>query len=319
MKKIVFALLLLIVAFTVSSGFWWPIYLPTPVVSLSESWSFDQISKDETLKKVLNPKHTKRIEWAPSSKVSFEPTETSIVYIHGFSATPQEISPVMEVLSQNLNLNLYFARLTGHGLNPDEMGAITANSLRMDAEEAFQVGKRLSKKNVILVGCSTGAILALDLALRHPEVSAVIAISPNYRPISPFAHFVGGPMGPVWSKLIFGDYRSWTARTPEIAENWMTRYPSKAVSGMMDFLSFMKKQDLSKVKIPVATFYTLNDEVIDIPLAIAKHRSFTHPKSLLVEVPSKDHVLAGKYQSPETTELVIEKIEAFLRSLKTQP
>ena len=42
-----------------------------------------------------------------------KPTKISFVYIHGFSSSRQEISPVLENMAKKLSANVYFTRLTG--------------------------------------------------------------------------------------------------------------------------------------------------------------------------------------------------------------
>ena len=44
-----------------------------------------------------------------------EKTPLSVVYLHGFSATSEEIRPVPDRVAAGLGANLVFTRLTGHG------------------------------------------------------------------------------------------------------------------------------------------------------------------------------------------------------------
>ncbi|MEL6349523.1 MAG: alpha/beta hydrolase, partial [Myxococcota bacterium] len=65
-------------------------------------------------------------------------TPLSIVYIHGFSASRPEISPVCERVSEALNANLYFTRLQGHGRSSlDAMADATVEGWLTDMAEAF--------------------------------------------------------------------------------------------------------------------------------------------------------------------------------------
>ena len=120
---------------------------------------------------------TKAILWAnPEEKQ----TEYSIVYLHGFSASRQEISPVMEKVADALGANLFFTRLSGHGQTTEALSESNPKEWFQDATEAFEIGKRLGEK-VILVGTSTGATLGLWLALKHrrEKIHALLLLSPN--------------------------------------------------------------------------------------------------------------------------------------------
>ena len=95
----------------------------------------------------------KEILWASVEETQ---TEYSIVYLHGFSASRQEISPVMEKVADALGANLFFTRLSGHGQTTEALSESTPKEWFQDATEALEIGKRLGEK-VILVGTSTGA------------------------------------------------------------------------------------------------------------------------------------------------------------------
>ena len=57
----------------------------------------------------------KRIIWNNSNLKS--KSKIAIIYIHGFSATLGEIRPVPDILAENYNANLFFTRLSGHGID----------------------------------------------------------------------------------------------------------------------------------------------------------------------------------------------------------
>ena len=74
----------------------------------------------------ITPNTEKKIFWY--SKPSLV-TPRSIIYIHGYSASRQEVSPLVENLASRLQCNLYFTRLTGHGLDGQAMTEITLQKL----------------------------------------------------------------------------------------------------------------------------------------------------------------------------------------------
>ena len=58
-----------------------------------------------------------KIEWAKNSK---QRRDLCILYIHGFSASRQEISPTVSVIAEKLGANAVYTRLAGHGLKEKE-------------------------------------------------------------------------------------------------------------------------------------------------------------------------------------------------------
>ena len=144
-----------------------------PRIIIDETFQSVQLPKD--LNHYLNQSESrfsnireglnKEILWANAEE---KQTEYSIVYLHGFSASRQEISPVMEKVADALGANLFFTRLSGHGQTTEALSESTPKEWFQDATEALEIGKRLGEK-VILVGTSTGATLALWLSLKHPS------------------------------------------------------------------------------------------------------------------------------------------------------
>lgn len=88
-----------------------------------------------------------------------------VVFLHGWSASPEEIDPVDANVASRLDAHLLRYRLTGHGLSPCERSGramrdlANSKSLRTDAATAFALGRLLGER-VALIGCSTGGSLA---------------------------------------------------------------------------------------------------------------------------------------------------------------
>ena len=119
----------------------------------------------------------KQLIWAnPESPAK---TPYSLVYLHGFSASRQEIAPVSDKVAKALGANLYYARLTGHGRSSEAMAGITVNALLNDAVEALHIGAAIGDK-VILIGTSTGA----SIGGASTPTSGIPASKPESTPAS---------------------------------------------------------------------------------------------------------------------------------------
>ncbi|UCD68174.1 MAG: hypothetical protein JSW48_15555 [Betaproteobacteria bacterium] len=86
-------------------------------------------------------------------------TPLAVVYLHAFSASRQELSPVPEQLAKRLGANLLLTRLSGHGSPGDALGYVTVEDWLTDAVEASQIGRALGDR-VLLMGTSTEGTLA---------------------------------------------------------------------------------------------------------------------------------------------------------------
>ena len=129
----------------------------------------------------ITPGTEKAIVWA--NKDERGPTAYAIVYLHGFSASRQEIAPVCDIVAEALGANLFYTRLRGHGRSSDAMAGLSVNELLNDAVEALEIGKRLGNE-VVLIGTSTGGALATWLAAseKSGRIAALVLLSPNFGP-----------------------------------------------------------------------------------------------------------------------------------------
>lgn len=180
-----------------------------PPVVLGDDFQVSILKQEASLRPT--PGTNKTFQWAFPDK---RKTPLSLVSLHGFSATRKEISPIPEKIAEALQSNLFMTRLTGHGLGSEAMGLVKAEDLLRDAEEAMAVANRMGDKTV-LIGVSTGALLALEMAFKYPErVAGLILISPNFRPSRADSVFLKGPLGK-WIAKAYVKEHHWKASSAE--------------------------------------------------------------------------------------------------------
>lgn len=288
----------------------YPITLPKVSVILPEDFENYLATSEKTLGPT--PGTEKKIIWANPEK---NKTRTSFVYLHGFPATQKEISPVPELLAKKFGANLFMTRLSGHGLGTEGLRQMTVKSMLADAEEALQVAQKIGDQ-VVVIGTSTGAMLSLYLAYQHPEdVFAEILISPNFRPKKWESLFAKGPFGKTIAHLVLGDYHGFKPSNAEEEKYWTTKYPSEAVTELMNLIEGINRLSLKDIRVPTLVLYTEEDQVVDIPLIKKNFTKLGSPRKKLQSVLSHDHVLAGDILSPKTTYPVVGFCDDFLSSI----
>jgi alpha-beta hydrolase superfamily lysophospholipase len=208
----------------------------------------------------------KRIVWAGDKGAK---TPLALVYVHGFSATAEEIRPVPDQVARSLGANLYFTRLAGHGRSGDAMATATAGDWIEDMAEAMAMGRRLGDR-VLVMGTSTGATLAA-IAATDPALSTdmagIVMISPNFRVNNPAAMILELPFARQWGPLVAGDTRSFTPVNAGHAAHWTTSYPTLALFPMAALLREARAQDYAAAQMPLLVIFSPDDQVID-PAAI---------------------------------------------------
>lgn len=263
----------------------------------------------------LRPGDDRRVVWANSARSMRAPL--ALVYLHGFTASRQEIAPVADRVAEALGANLYYARVPGHGRSADAMAEATLESWQQEGENALAIGRLLGKR-VVLVGTSTGGTLATWLAARHPDVAAVVLVSPNFGVQAAGAALAALPGGQGLVRLVEGNYREYTTYGDLHSLHWTARYSTMAIPPMMRLVKAVEETDLAAVRVPVLAFYSPRDAVVR-PEAIERRlAAWGSATKRLVRVDSEDpygHVLAGDALSPGTTGQVVGDVVAFLKAL----
>ena len=260
----------------------------------------------------------KTVIWAEKAN---EQTEFSVVYIHGFSATRKETEPLSNLVAENLGANLFYTRLTGHGRTGQAMADASVNDWLNDVVEAYEIGRLLGKK-VVMIGCSTGGTCLAWLAHRAATLGgmdalyACIYLSPNFRPQNRFSAMLTWPWGRQIARIVIGKERAVTPENKGHEQYWTTRYPVAALLPMMGLVKLVEKLDLSKICIPSLVIYSPQDQIIHGPsLEQAFKQMGCARKRLISFTDSSDpgqHILAGDIFSPGTSEKLAEMIVSFV-------
>jgi len=190
-------------------------------------------------------------------------TEYAIVYLHGFTASQGEGDPVHRTFASTFGCNLYLSRLAGHGLKgKDAMLEFTPEHLWASALEAYAIGKKLGKE-VIIVGTSTGAAVALRLAATFPEIKGIILYSPNIAINSKSAWLMNDPWGlQILRKVMDGKYSKDTKDTdPKLLQYFYSQYRLEALTQLEEYMETSNIPEIyTKIKQPVLMLYYYKDE-----------------------------------------------------------
>jgi alpha-beta hydrolase superfamily lysophospholipase len=254
----------------------------------------------------------KTIQWNDPARRT---TPLSLVYIHGFSASRKDVTPVVETLAGTLHANVFFTRLAAHGgATGAEFAMVTAQDWLDDAREALAVGRRLGDR-VVLIGTSTGALLATMAALEDnsPRIAALVLLSPNFGLRDWRAKFISGPLGRLLARIIIGREHSFRPDSPGHAEFWTSRLPAEGIVALMDLMNYARSIHLDHLHIPTLIIYTHKDTVVDTQAIQNRFDEIRGPAKLIVDLPEASrHELTGNALAPETVQPVVRRIMAFL-------
>ena len=259
----------------------------------------------------------KSIEWFDGIKQ----TDIALVYLHGFSASAREISPVTENVAKALGANVYFARLTGHGRTGEAMAEASMEDWLRDTRDAWRIGQQIGKR-VVMIGTSTGATLVSWLTSQDyaQDMLASILISPNFGVASRSAEIIRWDWGLKVAKLISGPTRGFEPQNELHERYWTETYPMEALQPMLQLVDQVLDQDHSQTQIPHMMVFSPNDKVIRVDRIrqIAEQMSASDVKlvEFLDATDPAQHVLAGEACSPSSTNQMVTLIEDYVRGLR---
>lgn len=284
-----------------------------PDVEALDAW----LARTERSHPTLVSGAEKNIVWAGRAGAR---TPLAIIYLHGYTATRQEVAPLCEQLAGALGANLYHTRLHGHGVDPQALGDANAEDWLRDAAEALAIGRTLGER-VIVVGTSTGGTLALWLAQQSEAdaIAALLLISPNLGPRNRQGELIAGPWGAELLRSLVGDTYEWTPANAAQRRYWSWRYPARALLPMMALVREVRASPLESIRIPTWVLYSPDDQVVhpaEIERAFARLGSPIKQLEILPNPQDRSrHVLAGDILAPRDTPRVLQRMQRFLAPL----
>jgi esterase/lipase len=274
----------------------------------------------------LKPGNEAYIQWADSSNRTKTPY--SIVYLHGFGASPMEGDPVHRFLATHFGANLYVTRLPEHGIKRENgMEYLTAQKLADAAGEAYQIGKSLGD-SVIVVGTSMGGALSLLLASQNPDIKAVVVYSPAIRDGGERLAQLFKP----WSKFLMEKFAMENKMIHQNREGdkkayWSEDYHINAYQSLATVMySEMNAETFAKIKQPIflAYYYKSDEEqdrVVSVPRMLEMYNQLGTSPELKREKAfpkSGDHVIASTVTSNDWEGVLFSTID-FLENVANVP
>lgn len=261
----------------------------------------------------------KQIVWAGEAG---QKTPLSVVYIHGFSASHQEISPVQQRVAEDLGANLYNARLAGHGRSSDAMNGPTVNDWMVDFAEAMAIGRAIGDEVLIIATSTGGTIAALGMfdEAASRGVKGVTFISPNFGINHRAAPLLTFPAARHWVPFLTGATRGFTPMNDAQAKYWTESYPTTALMPMAAMVKVAANSGYGIVDVPALFIYAKEDQIVsaDATEAVAANWGGIVHRHVVDPAPGLDpmgHVLAGDIVSPNGTDPTVAKILDWARGL----
>ena len=273
----------------------------------------------ESMIQGITPGVEKRVIWAGAAEAE---TGWSVLYLHGFSATSEEIRPVADRVAEGLGANLVYTRLQGHGLGGPAMAEATVQGWMTDVAEGMAAARKVGER-VLILSTSTGGTLAAAAAVDEnlsEDLAGIVFISPNFGINNPLAPLLTLPAARYWLPQVAGAERSFEPRNEGQGKYWTTSYPSVATLPMAALVKEVAALDLSDAEVPALFWFSTEDQVVrpDITAEVAARWggpvTVVNPELGPEDDPSA-HVIAGDIMSPGQTEATVQGILEWAQGL----
>lgn len=269
----------------------------------------------------VRPGNEERLAWPDAASIPTQaPTraKVAILYIHGFGASRAEGEASVEPLAQALHAVTYYTRLPGHGGDLERHAAARPAQYFERVEEDFHHLRPLADK-LLIVGSSTGGLLAAWLAARHPrEVDGVVLASPLIQMAPPGSFLLSRWLGMGLVQAVMGEFRDagWR-RDPEsrrvdgYEDHWLTRQRMRALAIVEDVRrQALREAPPQAISAPILLLYYYADAAHqDTVCSVAAMRDYVdrahggtpHPLSRSVAISDGNHILLSQYVRTDKT------------------
>ena len=256
----------LIIALVAASGGNWSAHATSDPPLAGPSFALSQIEHRITMAESqitdIRPGLEKSIIWAGAPH---QRTRYAIVYIHGFSASKEELRPVPDRIAAALGANIFYTRLTGHGRTAEAMREASVAAWMKDLAETFQIGSMIGDK-VIIISCSTGGTLVaagMARGIFSEKLISTVFFAPNFGVQDRMAALLTWPLARYWAPLIGGEMQTNTPRNQLHARYWTTSYPTISLIPMMQLIDMVDNADLRTSTVPALFYFSPDDKVVD--------------------------------------------------------
>ncbi|MBK6364488.1 MAG: alpha/beta hydrolase [Saprospiraceae bacterium] len=209
----------------------------------------------------LKENNASKIYWYHDSLK--QKTTYVVLYLHGFSASPEEGKDFVLEFGKKYGCNVYIPRLEDHGRN-DTMSFVnlTPDNYLQSAEDAVDVAQNLGE-NIILISCSTGSTLGLILAANGEKIHAHFMYSPNIDIADKKSELLLYPWAKQLSRIVKkGDFNR-VDYTEEQKKYWNHIYHMNGAFVVKNLINdYMKKEWFQKINHPVFVAYYYKNEAM---------------------------------------------------------
>ena len=224
-----------------------------------------------------------------------------ILLSHGYTATPAEVRLLAHRLYQQ-GYTVAAPLLPGHGTTPQDMQRCRRQDWEAAVEQTYQTVAAQCRR-VIVGGESMGALLALYLAAKHPNIEAVLAYSPALRIAKKN----------VWGAYLLSPFVAHVAKG-KIKEEFWQGYPVNPLRALVQLHKLQRRvrRLLPRIRQPLLIVQGRLDTAIDLRGVDELYRNIGSTEKELHWMEKSGHVVMIDRELEQVAEITLRFIERVL-------
>lgn len=235
-----------------------------------------------------------------------------VLLLHGFTGHLNTVNGLVPSL-EAAGIPYRMPVLRGHGTRYQDMRGVTARDWYVDAEKAL-LDLWHSVDRVVVVGLSMGGLVALELAMRHPDkIAGVATMAAALKFADPLS-----ALTPLLSKVV----RYWPS--PESFNDKSLKvdcknYPMFATDAFSSLYAYAKQiaARLPEVHVPIRILHSKKDQIIAPESANIIYERVSSPHREIIWYQQSGHEMGQDLEAAQVFKDVMEFVQRFERKPKT--
>jgi carboxylesterase len=230
-----------------------------------------------------------------------------VLLLHGFTSDVKTVTGIVPQLEQ-AGIPYEAPVLRGHGTRYQDLYGVTARDWYVDAERAMiKLWNKVDR--IVVVGFSMGGLVALELAMRHPDkLSGIVTVAACLKYADPLSALTG-----VLSKVVkywpmpetFSDP---SVRSPEL-HNY-PKMPTRTFAELYDYSQVVADR-LHEVHVPIRVLQSKRDTVVAPESANIIYEKVSSPVREIIWYERSGHEMMQDVEKERVFDDIMEFVHRF--------
>jgi carboxylesterase len=233
-----------------------------------------------------------------------------VLLLHGFTSHVNTVSGLVPYL-QAAGLEYEMPVLRGHGTRFEDLEGVTHEDWYADAERALiDLWRRVDQ--VVIVGFSMGGLVALELAMRHPDkLAGVVTLAAAVKFKDPLARYARqfASLRKYWpNPTSFNDEDLALLRDKNYKQ-----FPTETFASVYDYSREVTRR-LRKVHVPIRILQSKKDQIISPVAANIIYERVSSPRRDIVWYKKSGHAMLQDMEAEKVCRDVMEFVLDYVRT-----